>query len=68
MSVLHEGSAGPEVATLQAQLQEIGFSPGPWMDGFGLATKAAVLAFQKSAGLVSRWRGWAAHAGALTGT
>jgi peptidoglycan L-alanyl-D-glutamate endopeptidase CwlK len=53
MSVLQEGSAGPEVATLQAKLQELGFSSG-YLDGrFGLATKAAVLAFQKSAGLLA---------------
>ena len=53
MPVLQEGSAGPEVATLQAKLQEVGFSPGRLDGRFGLATKAAVLALQKSAGLLA---------------
>ena len=53
MLVLYEGSAGAEVAKLQAQLQELGFSPGPIDGRFGPATEAAVLAFQKSAGLLA---------------
>ena len=53
MLVLYEGSAGSEVAKLQAQLQELGFSPGPIDGRFGPATEAAVLAFQKSAGLLA---------------
>jgi peptidoglycan L-alanyl-D-glutamate endopeptidase CwlK len=53
MAVLRKGSAGSEVAKLQAQLQEVGFSPGPIDGRFGPATEAAVLAFQKSAGLLA---------------
>src|SRR5215470_3307729 len=53
MLMLYEGSAGSEVAKLQAQLQELGFSPGPIDGRFGPATEAAVLAFQKSAGLLA---------------
>ena len=53
MAVLREGSAGSEVAKLQAQLQELGFNPGPIDGRFGPATEAAVLAFQKSAGLLA---------------
>lgn len=53
MLVLREGSSGSEVAKLQAQLQELGFNPGPINGKFGPATEAAVLAFQKSAGLLA---------------
>jgi putative chitinase len=53
MAVLREGSAGAEVAKLQAQLQELGFNPGPIDGRFGPATEAAVLAFQKSVGLLA---------------
>lgn len=53
MFVLCRGSLGAEVAKLQAQLQDVGFSPGPIDGRFGPATEAAVLAFQKSAGLLA---------------
>src|SRR5712691_10080415 len=53
MPVLQEGSAGPEVTALRAKLQELGFSPGRLDGHFGPATRAAVLAFQKSAGLLA---------------
>ena len=53
MSVLREGSSGSEVAKLQAQLQEVGFNPGRIDGSFGPATEAAVLAFQKSVGLLA---------------
>ena len=53
MLVLCEGSLGSEVAKLQAQLQDLGFNPGPIDGRFGPATEAAVLAFQKSAGLLA---------------
>jgi peptidoglycan L-alanyl-D-glutamate endopeptidase CwlK len=53
MAVLREGSTGSEVAKLQAQLQELGFNPGLIDGSFGLATEAAVLAFQQSAGLLA---------------
>jgi peptidoglycan L-alanyl-D-glutamate endopeptidase CwlK len=53
MAVLRQGAVGSEVAKLQAQLRELGFSPGPIDGRFGPATEAAVLAFQNSAGLLA---------------
>jgi peptidoglycan L-alanyl-D-glutamate endopeptidase CwlK len=53
MVVLLQGSSGSDVAKLQAQLQELGFSPGLIDGNFGPATEAAVLAFQKSMGLLA---------------
>lgn len=53
MPVLQEGSSGPEVVALQTKLHELGFSPGRLDGRFDLATRAAVLAFQKSAGLLA---------------
>jgi peptidoglycan hydrolase-like protein with peptidoglycan-binding domain len=53
ISVLKEGSSGPEVAKLQETLREFGFNPGLIDGDFGPATKAAVIAFQKSAGLLA---------------
>ena len=51
--MLREGSQGPNVEELQRKLTELKFSPGP-IDGiFGPATEAAVLAFQKSRGLIA---------------
>jgi peptidoglycan hydrolase-like protein with peptidoglycan-binding domain len=50
--VLQQGSTGPAVVVLQTALRNSGFDPGP-IDGiFGPKTNAAVLAFQKSKGLV----------------
>ncbi len=53
MPVLYESAAGGEVVALQQRLQDIGFNPGRVDGHFGPATKAAVLAFQHSAGLVA---------------
>jgi peptidoglycan hydrolase-like protein with peptidoglycan-binding domain len=53
MSVLREGSSGPEVAKLQERLRELGFNPGRIDGDFGPATRAAVIAFQQSAGLLA---------------
>ena len=53
MEALRQGSSGSEVAKLQAQLQDLGFSPGPIDGNFGPATEAAVLALQKSMGLLA---------------
>ncbi|MDD2898203.1 MAG: peptidoglycan-binding protein [Desulfuromonadaceae bacterium] len=53
MSVLKEGSAGPEVVHLQEKLKERGFNPGVCDGDFGPATEAAVIAFQKSMGLLA---------------
>lgn len=53
MAVLKEGSTGPEVRQLQERLKALGFNPG-MIDGmFGMATEAAVIAFQKSQGLLA---------------
>lgn len=45
------GSTGSKVKELQQRLKEKGFDPGPLDSTFGLSTKAAVIAFQKSKGL-----------------
>jgi len=52
MQVLEEGSSGGDVTTLQTRLQVHGFSPGAIDGTFGPGTEAAVLAFQRSEGLV----------------
>lgn len=53
MAVLKEGSSGPEVVQLQEKLKALGFNPGN-IDGiFGTGTEAALIAFQKSAGLLA---------------
>jgi putative chitinase len=52
MENLREGMTGNDVTGLQTRLQMRGFSPGA-IDGiFGPGTEAAVVAFQKSEGLV----------------
>ncbi|MFO1431964.1 MAG: peptidoglycan-binding protein [Candidatus Competibacteraceae bacterium] len=53
MSVLKEGSSGPEVTKLQEKLKEVGFDPGAIDGDFGPGTEAAVIAFQKSEGLLA---------------
>ena len=53
MPDLRRGSTGPEVSRLQARLKERGFNPGQVDGDFGGGTEAAVLAFQKSAGLLA---------------
>ena len=52
-SLLKEGSTGPAVAKLQAKLKEVGFNPGRADGDFGPATTAALIGFQKSAGLLA---------------
>ena len=50
--LLKQGSSGASVKTLQLRLVAAGFAPGS-IDGiFGPMTRAAVVAFQQSAGLV----------------
>ncbi|MGI6163078.1 MAG: N-acetylmuramoyl-L-alanine amidase [Bacillota bacterium] len=50
--LLRKGSYGDNVTTLQKYLQNAGFSPG-YVDGdFGPKTQSAVIAFQRSSGLV----------------
>jgi putative chitinase len=53
MSVLKNGSSGPDVVKLQEKLRELGFNPGLIDGDFGPATEAAVIAFQQSEGLLA---------------
>ena len=53
MSVLKEGSTGAAVVRLQERLKALGYNPGPCDGEFGLATEAAVMAFQRSEGLLA---------------
>lgn len=48
---LSNGASGPEVAGLQRRLEKLGFSPGTIDGEFGNLTRAAVMAFQRSAGI-----------------
>ena len=51
MSVLKQGSSGPQVVELQSKLKQLGLSSGIVDGKFGPGTKKAVTAFQKSKGL-----------------
>jgi peptidoglycan L-alanyl-D-glutamate endopeptidase CwlK len=51
--VLKPGSSGPEVRRVQTLLAAHGFNPGPVDGNFGEATEAAVIAFQRSEGMVA---------------
>jgi len=53
MSVLQQGSSGPEVTALQTKLKALGFDPNGVDGNFGPGTKAAVIAFQQSKGLTA---------------
>ncbi|HEX9545428.1 MAG TPA: peptidoglycan-binding protein [Pyrinomonadaceae bacterium] len=53
MSVLKQGSSGPDVTTLQTRLKELGFDPNGVDGNFGPGTKGALIAFQKSKGLTA---------------
>jgi peptidoglycan L-alanyl-D-glutamate endopeptidase CwlK len=53
MDPLQEGASGPAVVALQNKLKERGFSPGTIDGSFGPGTEAALLAFQKSQGLLA---------------
>ena len=50
---LQQGASGSAVIDLQQRLQKAGFSPGAIDGSFGPGTKAAVIAFQRSKGLVA---------------
>jgi len=50
---LKEGSTGPAVVRLQTRLKTVGFNPGRADGDFGPATAAALIGFQKSAGLLA---------------
>jgi peptidoglycan L-alanyl-D-glutamate endopeptidase CwlK len=79
MPVLKAGSTGPDVNNLQQRLKDLGFDPNGVDGNFGPGTKAALIAFQKSKGLIADGvagpqtmaalqLGTAAAAGAITGT
>lgn len=51
MSILQQGSTGPDVTDLQTTLKELGFDPHGVDGKFGAGTKTAVIAFQQSKGL-----------------
>src|SRR5438093_1493392 len=53
MATLKEGATGPEVTKLQEKLKTLGFDPGSVDGEFGPATEAAVIAFQRSEGLLA---------------
>ncbi len=53
MAVFREGDSGPKVKALQKQLKKRGFNPGVIDGDFGPGTEAAVMAFQKSEGLLA---------------
>jgi len=53
MDILKMGSKGTKVKNLQKRLREVGFNPGAIDGDFGPAVHAAVLAYQKSKGLLS---------------
>ena len=53
MAFLRQGDSGPKVLELQRRLKELGFNPGNLDSQFGPGTEAAVMAFQKSEGLLA---------------
>src|SRR5271163_1669348 len=53
MDILQDGSTGPSVVRLQTRLAQLGFPPGAIDGSFGPGTFAAVVAFQKSEGLLA---------------
>lgn len=53
METLKMGSKGTAVKNLQKKLKELGFNPGMIDGDFGPGVQAAVLAFQKSKGLLA---------------
>lgn len=50
---LKRGNSGDRVRSLQASLKQAGFDPGAFDGSFGPGTEAAVIAFQKSEGLLA---------------
>lgn len=53
MQPLRLNSSGAEVSRLQERLKELGFNPGKIDGEFGTGTEAAVIAFQRSEGLLA---------------
>lgn len=52
MDVLQLGASGPDVIKLQKKLQKAGFNPGATDGDFGPGTEAALIAFQRSEGML----------------
>jgi peptidoglycan L-alanyl-D-glutamate endopeptidase CwlK len=52
MPFLKQGDSGPKVLELQQRLKQLGFSPGKLDGDFRPGTEAAVMAFQRSEGLL----------------
>jgi putative chitinase len=52
MPFLKEGDAGPKVKELQQRLSQLGFNPGDIDSQYGPGPEAAVMAFQRSEGLL----------------
>ena len=50
---MKQGSSGPAVRKLQRKLKKLGFNPGRLDGVFGRKTRAALIKFQKSRGLVA---------------
>ncbi len=53
MATLKRGSKGADIKRLQRALKELGFDPGGVDGNFGGGTEAAVMAFQRSEGLLA---------------
>ena len=53
MALLKQGSKGKAVTALQTMLKTLGFDPGAIDGKFGPGTKAALISFQKSKGLLA---------------
>jgi putative chitinase len=53
MNTLRLDSKGPDVKRVQQRLADLGFSPGAIDGAFGVGTEAAVMAFQRSKGLLA---------------
>jgi putative chitinase len=53
MKILKRGSTGADVKELQTKLKKAGFNPGALDGDFGGGTEAAVIAFQRSSGLLA---------------
>jgi peptidoglycan endopeptidase LytE len=73
VGMLHEGSKGPQVLALQKALAAAGFNPHGLDGSFGPKTKAALIAFQRAAGITvdglagpQTWRALKAKAGTPT--
>ncbi|HMU64829.1 MAG TPA: peptidoglycan-binding domain-containing protein, partial [Nitrosomonas sp.] len=53
MTRYKEGDSGKDIKRIQTALKDKGFNPGALDGEFGPGTEAAVIAFQKSEGLVA---------------